>query len=211
MEGGSWNFTCDHQSNNQGFPRTIYIGTGKYTWSTPWANDSTICLIPGLTGIGIRYYTSSGNAKVCNSTVPYGGGEIIKFDNGTILSGTASYAPFAELIRISNINAGSHVFLSTMPLTSKLRSAINSYSVSSYIFSLVFTNTTLIAHQCKMAKFNKIIDFGTHSLPLKWHNSTLLNCAFIFACASKVFAVCCADNGMKNTACWFSIITLSGP
>lgn len=160
MEGGSWNFTCDHQSNNQGFPRTMYIGTGKYTWSTPWANDSTICLIPGLTGIGIRYYTSSGNAKVCNSTVPYGGGEIIKFDDGTILSGTASYAPFAELIRIGHINAGSHVFPSTMPLTSKLRTAINSYSVSNSIFSLVFTNATLIAHQCKMAQFNKIINFG---------------------------------------------------
>ncbi|GIU12567.1 hypothetical protein [Shewanella sp. MBTL60-007] len=77
MEGGSWDFTCDSQSNNQGFDRSMYIGTGKHTWGNSWPSDSTVCLIPGLSGIGIRFYTSSGSPKVCNSNVPDGGDTLL--------------------------------------------------------------------------------------------------------------------------------------
>ncbi|GIU12571.1 fimbrial protein [Shewanella sp. MBTL60-007] len=161
MEGGSWDFTCDSQSNHATFDRNMYIGTGNHTWSTPWSYDSTVCIIPGLSGIGIRFYTSSGSPKVCNISVPNGGGQIVKFDSGTVLSGTASYSPFAELIRIGDINAGKHVLPSTMPIAQKLRTASNGYSFDNKTFKLVFTNPTLEAHLCTMVQFNQTIDFGS--------------------------------------------------
>ena len=158
MEGGSWNFTCDHQSNNQGFPRSLYIGTGKWGWDNSWVNDNTVCLIPGLSGIGIRFYASNGSATACDNTNK--SKYIIMFANGTVLNGSASYSPFAELIRIGDIPPGNHVLPSTMQLRTTVRTASNASSPRYDVHSLVFTNATLIAHQCKMAQFNKIINFG---------------------------------------------------
>ncbi|WP_156925656.1 hypothetical protein [Shewanella fidelis] len=162
MEGGSWDFTCDYQSNAYNFARTMYIATGEGTWANYWSGDNTVCLIPGLSGIGIRFYASDGNAKVCNSGIPlypYDNGYIVKFDSGTVLSGTANYTPFAELIRIGDINGGDHI-LPTMPLRSKLRTSPTLYSFKYGIFNLVFTNPSLEARLCTMAQFNKTIDFG---------------------------------------------------
>ncbi|MDR8522237.1 fimbrial protein [Shewanella fidelis] len=158
MEGGSWDFTCNYQANNQGFLRSLYIGTGRWGWDNSWVNDNTVCLIPGLSGIGIRFYASNGSATACDNTNMTK--SIVMFANGTVLNGSASYSPFAELIRIGDIPPGNHVLPSTMQLRTTARTASNAFSPRYDVHSLVFTNPTLGAHLCTMVGFNQTIDFG---------------------------------------------------
>ncbi|WP_156925645.1 fimbrial protein [Shewanella fidelis] len=154
MEGGAWNFRC----TVSGSPNDIlFLGPhAEGGWSTAPSpnNDNTVCRIPGIQGIGIRFYRKDGQAKKCYTTI-FEPNNIIRIQwwDG---NETASYSPLAELVRIGDIAGGAQT-LPNMPITSM----ITNKSLRHDLFRLVFTNPTLDAPSCTMAQFNQTIDFGS--------------------------------------------------
>ncbi|MDR8522235.1 fimbrial protein [Shewanella fidelis] len=156
MQGGSWDFYCNPDSDYPTYAIAGKWDLGIAEWKTPWIGDATVCQIPGLSGIGIRYY-NGGTARQCTASAV--NPSIITIANASFLSGSVNFSPFAELVRIGTIPVGSITFPSSTNLYVRGYGTWQ-YSASANIWDLIFTNTALEAQSCSMLAFNQTIDFG---------------------------------------------------
>ncbi|WP_220768823.1 hypothetical protein [Shewanella sp. MBTL60-007] len=143
MVNGTWDFHCGQDFLYPAFPNTGNWYLGLDTTNLPaWGNDPTVCLLPDIEDVGIRFYNAHGSTMVCGSSGDAYSNRLVEIANGGVMKGSANYSPLAELVRIGHLSVGEYQLPNKLPLYS-LGWYITSYSVELGMFNLHFTNTNM--------------------------------------------------------------------
>ncbi|WP_028768718.1 hypothetical protein [Shewanella fidelis] len=143
MVKGAWEFNCSQDFLYPAFPNSGNWYLGLDTMNLPaWENDPTVCLLPEQQHIGIRFYNAYGNAMACGVSGDAYSNRIIEMANGSVMTASANYNPFAELVRTGDLPLGEYQLPDKLPLFS-LGWYITSYGVAQGMFTLHLTNTSM--------------------------------------------------------------------